>query len=82
MSNSDCKDDWRWLNLVRTRVGWLKKVNQKNQWKNEVLQIMRKTLIWKKKEKQEQEDCQEESRKERSNEMVPFQGGGNLIFQD
>lgn len=32
--------------------------------------------------KRKREDRQEESRKERSNEMVSFQGGGNLIFQD
>lgn len=46
--------------------------------KNEIERIKRKTLILKKKEKQEWEDRQEESRKERSNEMVPFQGGEEL----
>lgn len=51
----------------------VKQVNKKkDQWKTDILQIMRKTLISRKKEKQGREDRQEESRKERSNEVVPF----------
>lgn len=62
---------------------WERKSNEwiKKSAENEVLQIMKKTLISKKKGKQERENRQAKLRKERSNEM-PFQGGENLIFQD